>query len=60
MMKNAFYFMLKAFLVLEIFTFFFGLFVYVQKWLDKKAKVNFKMYGVTDWTTSNYNAHIAQ
>ena len=19
------------------------------KWLDKKAKVNFKIYGVTDW-----------
>ena len=25
---------------------------------DKKAKVNFKIYGVTDWTTNNYNNHI--
>ena len=25
-----------------------------------KAKVNFKIYDVTDWTTNNYNTHIAQ
>ena len=32
----------------------------VGKWLDKKAKVNFKTYGVLDWETKNYNSHIAQ
>ena len=25
-----------------------------------KAKLNFKIYDVTDWTTNNYNTHIAQ
>ena len=48
MMKNAFYFMLKALPVLEIFTFLVGLFSYVEKQLDKKPKVNFKIYDVTD------------
>ena len=49
MMKIAF--MLKAFFVLEIFTFLFWHFGYVGKQLDKKATVNFKIYDVTDWTT---------
>ena len=35
-MKNALYFMLKAFFILEIFTFLYFLFVYVEKRLDKK------------------------
>ena len=35
---------------------FFG---HVGKWLDKKAKVNFKLYDVRNWETNNYNAHIA-
>ena len=38
--------MLKAIFVLEIFTFmscFFGFFGYVEKRLDKKAMVNFKI-----------------
>ena len=43
-MKNAFYFMLKAHFVLEIFVLFF--FSYGEKRLDKKAKINFKIYGV--------------
>ena len=33
---------------------------YLEKQLDKKDMVNFKIYDVTDWTTSNYNTHIAQ
>ena len=45
MMKNAFYFMLKTFSVLEMFT----IFCYVEKRLDKKVIVNFKIYDVTDW-----------
>ena len=49
MMKNtAFYFMLKALFVFEIFTFLSWLFGYVEKWLDKKAVVNFKIYDFTD------------
>ena len=57
-MKNAFYFMLKALFVLKIFTFLPLLFGYVEKQLDKKARVNFKIYDVTDWTTNNYNIHL--
>ena len=41
MMKNAFYFMLKAFFFFEIFIFLSRLFGYVEKRLDNKAKVNF-------------------
>ena len=59
-MKNAFYFMLKALFLAEIFTFLSGPFGYVEKRLDKKAMVNFKMYGFTEWTRNNYNTHIAQ
>ena len=59
-MKNAFYFILKALFVLDIFTFLSWVFGYVEKRLDKKAMVNFKIYDVTDWTTNIYNIHIAQ
>ena len=59
-MKNALYFMLKALFVLEIITFLSWIFDYVEKWLDKKANVNFKIYDVTDQTTINYNTHTAQ
>ena len=52
--------MLKALFVLEIFTFLFRLFGYVEIGLDKKTKVDIKIYGVTDWTTNNYRAYIAQ
>ena len=44
---NAFYFMLKSLFVLE-------------KRLNKKAKVNFEIYDVTEWTPNNYNAHLTQ
>ena len=30
------------------------------KRFDKKAKVYFKIYNVTNWKTGNYNTHIAQ
>ena len=59
-MKNAFYFTLKALSVLKIFKFCSELFGDVEKRFDKKAKVNFKLYDVTNWETSNYNMHIAQ
>ena len=42
-MKNAFYFMLKAFFILEIFTFLSGHFGYVEKRFDKKTKTNSKI-----------------
>ena len=58
-MKNAFYFMLKAF-VLEILVFLSWIFGYAEKRHDKKAMVSLKMYDVTDWTANNYNTHIAQ
>ena len=51
-MKNTSYFMLKVLLVHEMFTFLPWLFGYAEKRLDKKAKVDFNIYGVTDWTTS--------
>ena len=52
--------MLKALLVLEIFTFLSCVFGYVEKRLDKKAKTNFKINGATDWEANNCNVHIAQ
>ena len=58
-MKNAFYFMLKAVLIFEILTFTSWLFGYVEKRLDKKAMVNFKVDDVTDWTKNDHNTHIA-
>ena len=55
-----FYLLLKALVVLEIFTFLSCLFGYVEKGLDKKAMVIFKIYDVTDWTANDYNTNIAQ
>ena len=60
MMKKDFYFILKALFVLEIFTFLSRFFGYVEKQLDKKFKVNSKIYDVTDWTTNNYSLQIVQ
>ena len=33
-------------------------FCYVEKRLDKKARVSFKIYDVTDWKTDNYNTYV--
>ena len=46
--------MLKALFIFEVFTFLFWFFGYIEKRLDKKAIINFKIYDVTDWTTNNY------
>ena len=51
MMKDAFYFILKAFFVLKIFK---------SERLDQKDKVSLKIYDVTAWLTENYDTHIAQ
>ena len=56
-MKNVFYFMLKALLVQEIFNFLSWI-GYLGKLLDKKVKVNFKIYDHIDWITNNYNTYI--
>ena len=60
MMKNDFFFMLKALFVLKIFILLSRLFGYIRKRFDKEAMVNFKIYVVRDWTTNNYNTHITQ
>ena len=48
-MKKVFYFMIKAQFILETFTFLPLLFGYVEKRLDKKAIINFRNYGATEW-----------
>ena len=55
MMKNAFYFILKALFVLKIFKFCPNFFCHVGKWLDKQAKVNLKVYHVKNRETNNCN-----
>ena len=56
MMKDAFHFILKTLLVLKIFKFLYWPFGHIEKQLDQKDKVNFKIHDVTN----NYNTHIAQ
>ena len=58
-MKNTFYFRLKTLFVFEICIFLSWLSGYVEEQFDKKAKVNFKIYDVTDWTASNHDKNIA-
>ena len=53
MIKNAFYFIVKAFFVLKMFKFLSSLIGHVEN-------VNFKIYDVIAWLTNNYNKHIAQ
>ena len=60
MMKNAFYFTLKARLVLKIFKFLSWIFGHVEKRLDWRDKVNFKIYDVTTWLTNTFNTNIDQ
>ena len=52
--------MLKVLFVLKIFKFLSRFFGHAGKRLDKKAKVNFKIYDVIYWETSKYNTHIPQ
>ena len=48
-MKNAFYFMLEALFIPKTLKYLSSLFGYVEKRLNEKAKVNFKIYDVTNW-----------
>ena len=59
-MKNAFYFTLKAVFVLKLFKLLSWLFGHVWKWLDHRDKVNFETYDITTWLTNSCNKHIAQ
>ena len=49
MTRSAFYFTLKALFVLEIFQILFWVFGYVGIQHDERAKVNFKIYYVSNW-----------
>ena len=49
--------MLMLFLFLKHLHFCPNVFRHVGKGLEKKTKVNFKIYDVTECTTNNYNPH---
>ena len=53
MMKNVFYFVLKALFVLKIFKF-------LSRHFDHVGKVIFKIHDATTWFTNNYNTHTTQ
>ena len=58
MIKNAFLIHVKSSFRSwnkNIFVLTFWLY---RKQLDKIAKINFKIYDVTDWIAINYNTHI--
>ena len=59
MKEMTFHFMLKALFVLKIFNFLSRCFGHAGKQLDKKAKVDCKVYDLTDWQTK-YSTHTAQ
>ena len=48
-LNNPLYFILKALIVLKIFNFCLDFFIHAGKELDKKAKVNFKIYDIRSW-----------
>ena len=52
MMKNAFYFTLKALFVFKRFNCLFWFFGHVVKGLSQKDKVNFKIFDVIIWLTN--------
>ena len=56
--ENAFYFKENPFMALQIFTFLSWVSSFVKRQLDQKM-INFKTYGVTNWTTNNCYTHIA-
>ena len=58
--KMIFISRLKLFSFLRYINFCPNFFVHVGKRLHTKAKVNFKVYDITDWQINNCNTHIAQ
>ena len=59
-MKNPFYFTLKALFVLKRFQFLSRHFGHVEKLLDKKKKVKFKVFDFTPWLAGNCYSLITQ
>ena len=59
-MKTGFYVTLKAFFALKIFKFLSWRIGHVEKRLDYKDNINFKIYDVTTWVINNCNTHNAQ
>ena len=60
MMETAFYLILKEIFVPKVLKFFSLLFGSIQKQLDYRDKVNFKIYDVKSGKANNFNTHIAQ
>ena len=60
MMKNPFCLTLKALSVLKIFKFVSWLSDHVEKRLDQKDKVNFRIYEVISWLINNCNTHVVR
>ena len=58
--EKCFLFHIKALFVVKICKFLSWLFDHVEKRLDSKNKINFKIYDVTAWLTNNCNTHIYQ
>ena len=54
------FFTLKALFITEINKFLFSVFSHVRKRLDKKAKVNFKIYDVAKWKTNSRSMKFGQ
>ena len=59
-MNNVFCFILRALFVLKIFKFWSTFFGRVEERLDKKGKLNFKIYAVTNWDVNNYNKYFTR
>ena len=57
-MESAFHFTLKALFVLKIFRFLCRIFGHVEKQLDQKDKINFKIHDATTWFRNKCNTHI--
>ena len=60
MINSAFYFILKALFFLRYSSVCPDFLDNLGKGLDKKTKVNFKIYDATNWITKNYDKHIAR
>ena len=60
MIKNAFYFISKVLSFSKYLNFCLAFLVLLKKRLDKKDKVNFKIYEVATWLTNYYDTNIAQ
>ena len=60
MVKNAFYFTLKAFFILKIFKFLYWLFGHAEKCLIKKISLILKIMTSQPREKNNCNTHIAQ